>query len=340
MGDCTEIAPMQFGRTYYDDTGPEADFNFETGGVKLGDAMIPDVGVLNFFDFMQSGSIDLGSATQSQTMTCTSCLGFLEDADVVTGTAGRTYFASKGTLNLTTNTFPAIAGSLSDVTLVEVTIDAMSGVSTPVAGGKCIHIATASFNFPAAPQAWIDAMCLPEDYADNALCNCEDCGVPDPDCSLSNLDVIGCDAGQTCTDGKTCMGAPTGWTCTANKYNAGDGCDCNCGVYDADCDRAPAETIVGCQAGEKCGNFLDPMDNLLSVCVPAAWTCDPNFFKDGLCDCGCGVHDSDCADNTVVSCDDCADGGGMQDNGTPYAGSCNTSQCPGTINATNNAVCM
>jgi cysteine-rich repeat protein len=36
--------------------------------------------------------------------------------------------------------------------------------------------------------------------------------------------------------------------------------------------------------------------------APPGWKCDPTFFGDGQCDCGCGVKDSDCADATLVSC--------------------------------------
>ena len=29
---------------------------------------------------------------------------------------------------------------------------------------------------------------------------------------------------------------PSSWHCPADYYNAKDGCDCNCGAYDPDCD--------------------------------------------------------------------------------------------------------
>ena len=31
-------------------------------------------------------------------------------------------------------------------------------------------------------------------------------------------------------------GIPSEWTCDPNYYNARDGCDCNCGAWDPDCD--------------------------------------------------------------------------------------------------------
>lgn len=62
--------------------------------------------------------------------------------------------------------------------------------------------------------------------------------------------------------------------------------------------------------------------------LPGAWTCDPMFFNDGGCDCGCAAADTDCIDGTVESCDIC-------DN--PM--SCSTTACPGTINPTDNSTC-
>jgi len=61
---------------------------------------------------------------------------------------------------------------------------------------------------------------------------------------------------------------------------------------------------------------------------PAGWNCDPGYYADGSCDCGCGKLDYDCDSGAVGVCDYCND-----------PGSCNTLDCPGTINTTNNSVC-
>ena len=63
--------------------------------------------------------------------------------------------------------------------------------------------------------------------------------------------------------------------------------------------------------------------------APPQWTCDPTYYGDQICDCGCGVIDTDCADATVASCDYCDD-----------TGSCATTTCPANIDPTNNAVCV
>lgn len=62
--------------------------------------------------------------------------------------------------------------------------------------------------------------------------------------------------------------------------------------------------------------------------LPGTWACDPMFFNDGGCDCGCAAADVDCIDGTVESCDTCNE-----------MGSCSTTTCPGTINPTNNSTC-
>jgi hypothetical protein len=64
--------------------------------------------------------------------------------------------------------------------------------------------------------------------------------------------------------------------------------------------------------------------------VPANWACDPSYYGDNACDCGCAAVDIDCADNTLASCEWCNDDG-----------SCSATDCQGgEINPANNAVCL
>ena len=93
-----------------------------------------------------------------------------------------------------------------------------------------------------------------------------------------------------------------------------------CDNVERDCGDLAGEVVAGCQAGETCG---------AGACIPAGWTCDPTYYGDSICDCGCGVQDSDGADKLVATCQFCDD-----------MGSCSTDTCPGTINPTNNAVCQ
>ena len=60
-----------------------------------------------------------------------------------------------------------------------------------------------------------------------------------------------------------------------------------------------------------------------------SWSCDPSYYGDGLCDCGCGEMDSDCYDSSVDSCEYCDD-----------PGSCSVDVCPGTIDPNDNSTCQ
>jgi hypothetical protein len=48
---------------------------------------------------------------------------------------------------------------------------------------------------------------------------------------------------------------PTGWTCKPEQYSSGDGCQCNCGAFDPDCDPFEAVSI-------NCPNNDD-------ICIPS-----------------------------------------------------------------------
>jgi len=101
-------------------------------------------------------------------------------------------------------------------------------------------------------------------YASARLCGTSSiCG--DGFCSADET-ATGCatDCASTCgngvcdpTDIPSCpseCGAtlPSGWRCPAANYGGGDGCDCNCGAWDTDCDD-PAADIYNCRPGEICG---------------------------------------------------------------------------------------
>jgi hypothetical protein len=172
--------------------------------------------------------------------------------------------------------------------------------------------------------------CLPAWLGDGEFCDCF-CGTADPDCDNPALPLYDdsetqCPDGQTCSptfDG--CVGLPTGWTCAEDQYDGGpgNGCDCDCGLPDPDCELEPAEPVEGCSSDEQCGGPEG------IECIPGAWACDPLYFGDGTCDCGCGAADPSCPDAMVTSCAFC-----------DLPGSCSSAECPGTINPTNNATCQ
>lgn len=94
------------------------------------------------------GTFDLGQGSDANYQTCHRCVSAYEDASS-DGSTGRVYFQQSGTMTLTTMASPPnprSAGSLSKVKLVEVTIDPDTLESTPVQGGKCLWIESASWD--------------------------------------------------------------------------------------------------------------------------------------------------------------------------------------------------
>ncbi len=126
------------------------------------------------------------------------------------------------------------------------------------------------------------------------------CGIPCvPNCVFKSCgtDACGgscgtCGAGSSCVDDAQCL--PTAWKCAPTAYATGDQCDCGCGAADPDCD-ASGMALSGCIAFETCEA------GLCVSTVAAGWTCAKEAYGNGgLCDCGCGAADPDCADPNVV----------------------------------------
>lgn len=327
--ECTEVTVTAVSRTSYDPSGGTSIFRL-TLGTMIGGAA-DDLGQIEFYDLGVSGTIDLATAPNDNYKSCTSCVRGFEDVDLGTGAVTKLYFQESGTLELGASAIPAITGSLKDVKLVEVTIDQMTYESTPVAGGTCLHITQADFKFDAAPDTYT---CDPAGYGDHGACDCGDCGVMDPDCSNAMLPIKGCLMGQTCATGLKCEGVPSDWTCDPGKYNggAGNGCDCGCGVPDPDCDLM-GEMFVGCMMDEICP---------AGTCIPAGWTCDPTYYKDGsYCDCACGAYDPDC-DDPMSTLFGCLDGQtcptGLKCEGVPTGWTCDPAKYDG--GAGNGCDCM
>lgn len=175
------------------------------------------------------------------------------------------------------------------------------GPSSPEQPAECTAEGTC-----APPVAWT---CPEEQYGDGAACHC-DCGAGDPDCLFAPpppgepppepLPVVGCDADESCNAQGECFALPASWTCNPAFYGTSDGCDCNCGAYDPDCD-IPGAVVYGCGPGGAC--------TAEGTCgIPAAWMCEDAAWDDGVtCDCECGASDPDCADPALPT-PACADG--------------------------------
>jgi hypothetical protein len=86
---------------------------------------------------------------------------------------------------------------------------------------------------------------------------------------------------------------PPGWHCPDRDYAAGDGCDCNCGGYDTDCDD-PEQAIYFCGTPHYPGDGPACLSDGRCENESGEWLCDEFWYGDGECDCGCGIQDFDC----------------------------------------------
>ena len=104
---------------------------------------------------------------------------------------------------------------------------------------------------------------------------------------------------------------PYEWTCDHSFYGTGDGCDCECGAWDPDCEDASLQTYncpspsdvcakAGggtCQASSSGGyyDFGSDYGDYAASNVPSGWTCEASYYDaDDGCDCACGAWDPDC----------------------------------------------
>eukprot|EP01114_Cavostelium_apophysatum_P021585 TRINITY_DN7578_c0_g2_i1.p1 TRINITY_DN7578_c0_g2~~TRINITY_DN7578_c0_g2_i1.p1 ORF type:complete len:735 (-),score=109.60 TRINITY_DN7578_c0_g2_i1:129-2333(-) len=183
-----------------------------------------------------------------------------------------------------------------------------------------------------------DWNCDPAAYGKNEICECN-CGVSDPDCfengTASSNPVANCGGDEICVDG-VCYdpqsgGTIPGWTCDPASFNANDGCNCNCGARDPDCDKTSAQAdYVICQDGDVISNstyFYCYSTSQVDRCVHDFWTCDPLAYNndDLVCDCECGIDDPDCMDAGIPEITGCPDGQGEAV--CPY-GYCEQRQAP------------
>jgi hypothetical protein len=173
-----------------------------------------------------------------------------------------------------------------------------------------------STGLPTIPDAW---KCDYSAYGDGK-CDCG-CGAPDIDCATSDLahcevcngfgscDLAACPGHIDPDDVTQCTPPPQGWTCTAALYGDGKSCDCGCGIQDSDCPDTEAASCDNCAAEGSCSQGHCPSslvsDDNTRCEIPAGWTCAPETYGDGTCNCGCGVVDSDCPDAKATSCEVC-----------------------------------
>lgn len=162
-------------------------------------------------------------------------------------------------------------------------------------GGRCQADATCDVPIP---ETWT---CDRTRYNNGQQCDC-DCGAYDPDCDNPNARIVNCAPGGECQADGTCTASiPREWTCRARYYHADDGCDCNCGAYDPDCDD-PRSAVYNCSPDSIC-----LPDGSCEIPIPSEWACGAEHYAAGdACDCRCGMVDPDCGPDVAVS--NCASG--------------------------------
>lgn len=126
---------------------------------------------------------------------------------------------------------------------------------------------------------------------------------------------------------------PQAWYCQRTTYADGV-CDCGCGAPDFDCPEGTIDECARCNTSGSCSAIedtcpgrIDPMHTSACVPPPAGWTCSSLAYSNGHCDCGCGVPDPDCKDQTLASCESCN-------------GGCSRDACPASIDPNDNSQCV
>uniref|UniRef100_A0A7S4PC76 LNR domain-containing protein n=1 Tax=Paramoeba aestuarina TaxID=180227 RepID=A0A7S4PC76_9EUKA len=92
----------------------------------------------------------------------------------------------------------------------------------------------------AQPSSWT---CSDSYYNTRDGCDC-DCGAEDPDCYDPTESLFGCSSTGVCVEGvcSSSHSIPSSWSCPDSFYASRDGCDCECGAWDPDCDD-PAQSL-------------------------------------------------------------------------------------------------
>lgn len=145
---------------------------FSSYSPATGDPELEDIFTMLFFNTSgEPESYDLSEGINGNFSTCEQCLIIQEDMDNSVGSVGKYYFQQKGILEVTytkeneSNVMKGESrGELSDVRLIEVEIDEMTGETTAITGGTCIEIEAASWN----------TVCIPD--CEGRVCGTDGCG--------------------------------------------------------------------------------------------------------------------------------------------------------------------
>lgn len=188
-------------------------------------------------------------------------------------------------------------------------------------------------NCTAGDNCGFEGVCLPPES------ECEDLGDSDEDNSIDCADATACSGTTECDPGATaqngacdvhsdCASANDAPLCITPAFGVFQNmCSQWCDIDADDCGGTELCFDLGTNEGicltdctdDECpdGFVCNPLDEegTINAClpdVPEEWTCDPAFYFGGIfdgCDCGCGIIDPDCGDDTSPeACIYCGEG--------------------------------
>ncbi len=172
----------------------------------------PDYFQLEFYG-ATAGSRDLSVSPDDNYATCERCVRVFSDTTTTTQ-----YYQMSGTMTLTsvdyygsTGVIAGTTGSLSGVTLTEVTLDGNYN-STPVPGGKCLTVQSASWSYNCNDGG--------TSFGSPSAQACDDCQTAAfGGCCYRQANI--CSGSQDCLDLNTCYNACS----TSSDPNCYDNCD-------------------------------------------------------------------------------------------------------------------
>jgi hypothetical protein len=227
------------------------------------------------------GSFDLGTPDNQNTATCSECVTVKHAQG---GVWDRTFMAQAGLLQVATvsHVDGYSSGRLAGVTLREVVVDAMTGVSTLIPDGACLVVDDTEWQ---TAQCQVGSLCpasmecLGTYYSTNGSCVPRGSGLEGDACS-AELPTTDCQAGLDCAYGYC---RPT-----CNYWSLADSC--------------PSPFL--CNADSRCINGADPAPIGSPCTQPVTAYCGPEsgryagqcIDRDGVATCGrlCR-NDADCA---------------------------------------------
>jgi len=258
-GACTEISFGQFAG-FNQGSVSQPSFVFDsTLSPSLGDATLPDGSQIELYGpnlgtYTGSGTFDFSTGADNNYATCNECVLLFQDLDQ-NGQPAKTFFQSSGTFDITSADTAGgfLHGTLSDVKFVEVTIDPNNNyTSTPVPGGACLHLTSASVDSPAT--GWT---CDPMLWGDGS-CDCG-CGVQDIDCqdatAVSCATCAACGPGSDCgslvnaSDNSQCINSSTSGSSSTTSTSGSSGSTTTSGSGSTTSSSSSSSTGSGTDSG-------------------------------------------------------------------------------------------